>query len=44
MSEDRATLIFRVNGLGLVHNEVISEEEAGEVYRKVERNMSGQRR
>jgi len=33
-----------VNGLGLIHSEVISEEEAGEVNRKVERNMTGQRR
>ena len=44
MSEERATFIFRVNGLGLVHSEVISEEEFGEVFRKVERDMSDQRR
>jgi len=44
VAEERAALIFRVNGLGLEHNDVISEEEAGEVYRKVERNISGQRR
>jgi hypothetical protein len=41
---ERATFIFGVNGLGLVHSEVINEEEVDEVYRKVDRNMSGQRR
>jgi hypothetical protein len=33
-----------VKGLGLVNSEVISDEEVGEVYRKVDRKMSGQRR